>query len=90
VIFPAVAAHADWGVDRRKRQVAMARLVCGGACHSPRYLVTSLAPAPECLGPGSGLFHGLWEAAVPGQAMMGFDFPIGPVPGPVTRGWRRA
>jgi hypothetical protein len=75
--FPAVVAHADWGVDRRKRQVAMARLVSGGARHSPRYLVTSLAPAPEGLGPEGDLFHGLQEAAVPGQAMIGFDFPIG-------------
>ena len=75
MIFPAVVAHADWGVDRRKRQVAMARLVSGGACHSPRYLVTSLAP--EGLAPESDLFHGLQEAAVPGQAMIGFDFPIG-------------
>jgi hypothetical protein len=77
LIFPAVVAHADWGVDRRKRQVAMARLVCDGARHSPQYLVTSLAPAPEGLAPEGGLFHGLWEAAVPGQAMIGFDFPIG-------------
>jgi hypothetical protein len=77
LIFQTVVAHADWGVNRRKRQVAIARLVSGGARHSPRYLVTSLAPAPEGLGPKGDLFHGLQEAAVPGQAMVGFDFPIG-------------
>lgn len=77
MIAPAVIAHADWGVDRRKRQVAMARLIPGGADPGARYLVFSLAPAPEGLGPEGGLFHELRAAASSGQAMAGFDFPIG-------------
>ena len=77
MIAPAVIAHADWGTDRRKRQVAMARLVPGGACLCPRYLVVSLGPAPYGLGPEGDLFHVLRAAASPGQAMAGFDFPIG-------------
>jgi hypothetical protein len=77
LIPPTVIAHADWGLDRRKRQLAVARLVSGGAGLSPRYLVASLAPAPDGLGPEGDLFRGLREAAAPGQAMAGFDFPIG-------------
>ena len=55
----------------------MARLVPGGACPRPRYLVVSLGPAPYGLGPEGDLFHVLRAAASPGQAMAGFDFPIG-------------
>ena len=77
MITPAVIAHADWGTDRRKRQVAMARLVPGTAGSGPRYLVTSLAPAPDALGQEGDLLQELRVAALPGQAMVGFDFPIG-------------
>lgn len=77
MIAPAVVAHADWGTDRRKRQAAMARLAPGGTGQWPRYLVTSLAPAPDGQGPEGDLFHQLRTTALPGQAMAGFDFPIG-------------
>ncbi len=77
MISPEVIAHADWGTDRRKRQVAIARLVPGGADPGPRYLIASLTPAPDPLGPEGDLFHALLAAASPGQAMVGFDFPIG-------------
>jgi hypothetical protein len=76
MIAPAVIAHADWGTDRRKRQVAMARLVPGGG-PCPRYLVVSLGPAPDGRGPEGDLFQELRAAALPGQVMAGFDFPIG-------------
>jgi hypothetical protein len=77
MIAPAVIAHADWGTDRRKRQVATARLVPGTANLGPRYVVNSLAPAPDALEPHSDLLQELRASASPGQAMVGFDFPIG-------------
>jgi hypothetical protein len=73
VIWPSLVAHADWGTDWRKRQVAVARLRrAGGAAHAS-YLVESLAPAAG----ESEFFSQLCEAAGAGQAMMGFDFPLG-------------
>ncbi|HVB43384.1 MAG TPA: hypothetical protein VNF47_11855 [Streptosporangiaceae bacterium] len=66
--WPAIVAHADWGTDRRKRQVAVARRLGAG----PEYRVTSLGPAPD-----AGLFLALRDLAAPGQALAGFDFPIG-------------
>jgi hypothetical protein len=77
MIAPAVVAHADWGTDLRKRQVATARLLTGTADPCPRYHVTSLAPAPDARKPDGDLFEELEAAAAPGQAMVGFDFPIG-------------
>lgn len=83
MIPPAVIAHADWSTDPRKRQTAVATLVAGGgAAGSPtaasRYRVISLAPAPgDGVGRLGGLFHALREAASPGQALVGVDFPIG-------------
>jgi hypothetical protein len=77
MIAPTVIAHADWGTDRRKRQVAMARLVPGSANTGPRYFLTSLAQAPDAQKPDSDLLQELRAAASPGQAMAGFDFPIG-------------
>jgi hypothetical protein len=73
MIAPAVIAHADWGVDRRKRQMATARLRPGGA----GYLIASVGPPPDSAAPGGDLFGWLGGAASPGQAMAGFDFPIG-------------
>jgi hypothetical protein len=73
MICPSVVAHADWGIDRRKRQMALARLHRGSTHAGPRYTVVSLAPAAD----GRDLFGGLREAARPGPALIGFDFPIG-------------
>ena len=80
VIWPALIAHADWGTDRRKRQVAVAVLTrAGSSGHGSRgdgsgsYVVESLAPAVD----GPGFFSQLQAAADPGQAMAGFDFAIG-------------
>jgi len=76
VIPPAIIAHADWGKDPRKRQVATARLEAG-AGGEPRYVVDSLGPAGDARGTDDGLLHDLRAEALPGQLMMGFDFPIG-------------
>jgi hypothetical protein len=73
VIWPALMAHADWGTDRRKRQVAVARLNRAGGDGHASYVVESLAPAAD----GHEFFGQLREAADPGQAMIGFDFPVG-------------
>jgi hypothetical protein len=59
VIWPSLIAHADWGTDRRKRQVAVARLSCTGGDSQGYYVVESLAPAA-----GTGEFFGrLCESA---------------------------
>lgn len=73
MIWPSLIAHADWGTDRRKRQVAVARLsrIRGDAQGS--YVVESLAPAAD----EREFFGQLCEAADPRQAMIGFDFPLG-------------
>jgi hypothetical protein len=76
VILPAIIAHADWGKDPRKRQMATARLAAGSNSE-PRYLVNSLAPAAEAESADGGLLHDLRAEALPGQLMIGFDFPIG-------------
>ena len=73
VIWPALIAHADWGTDRRKRQVAVARLHRASGDGCARYVVESLAPAAD----GREFFGQFRAAADPGQAMIGFDFPIG-------------
>jgi len=78
VALPTVAAHADWGATPRKRQVAEARLAGSGRPGEPStYVVTSLRPAPDAGGPEGGLLRQLATAAAPGQAIAGFDFPIG-------------
>ena len=73
MITPAVVAHADWGIAPRKRQLVMARLLPGGS----GYQVVSIAPAPTGQRPQDDVFQHLHAAAKPGQAMIGFDFPIG-------------
>jgi hypothetical protein len=73
MFWPSLIAHADWGTDSRKRQVAVARLSHTGGDIPGCYLVESLAAAP-----GTGEFFGQFcVSADPGQAMIGFDFPIG-------------
>ncbi len=73
MIWPSLIAHADWGTDRRKRQVAVARLSHTGGNAQGCYVVESLGPAAG----EREFFSQLREAAGPGQAMIGFDFPIG-------------
>lgn len=73
MIRPTLIAHADWGTDPRKRQVAVARSTRAAGDGHASYVVESLAPA----GDGRRFFDRLREAADPGQAMIGFDFPIG-------------
>jgi hypothetical protein len=76
LVPPAIVAHADWGKDPRKRQVATARLtaVVGAA---PRYVVESLGRAGDGRSADDGLLQDLRADALPGQVMIGFDFPIG-------------
>jgi hypothetical protein len=69
--LPAVVAHADWGCEPRKRQVAVAELTAGSAGRS-RYEVVSVAPAPSH---GTDLFDVLGGG--PGRSLVGFDFTIG-------------
>jgi hypothetical protein len=76
VILPAIIAHADWGKDPRKRQVATARIRVG-ARGETRYVVDSLGPAREVENANGGLLHDLRAEALLGQLMIGFDFPIG-------------
>jgi hypothetical protein len=64
--YPATVAHADWGCDPRKRQLAVARLAASGT--GAGYEVVSLGPAPD------DLFATLDPA---GGCLLGFDFPIG-------------
>jgi hypothetical protein len=76
-IRPAVVAHADWGLHPRKRQVARARLTSvTKPGHRQSYEVYSLAPAPSAEGVPD-LLRDLQREAAPGQALLGFDFPIG-------------
>jgi hypothetical protein len=77
VVLPAIAAHADWGVTPRKRQVAVARLASGRPGTAAGYVVTSLAPAPAEGAPEGDPLQRLAAAAAPGQAIAGLDFPIG-------------
>jgi hypothetical protein len=73
VIWPSFVVHADWGTDSRKRQVAVARLNDAGGDPHGCYVVESLAPAPDT----GQFFDHFRESADPGQAMIGFDFPLG-------------
>jgi hypothetical protein len=76
LILPAIVAHADWGKDPRKRQVAAARLTASSS-EEPRYVVFALGPGGDFRGADDGLLHALRTEALPGQLMIGFDFPIG-------------
>jgi hypothetical protein len=73
MITPAVIAHADWGIAPRKRQLAVATLHPAGV----GYEVVSVAPAPTGQPPPGDLFQYLSAMAGRGQAMIGFDFPVG-------------
>jgi len=72
VVRPGFIAHADWGTDAKKRQVAVA--VRSGA----GYEVVSLAPAMEIVTSGTDLRTALRvPGSAPGPGLAGFDFPIG-------------
>ncbi len=76
--LPGVVAHADWGCEPRKRQVAVAELTAASGAR-PRYDVVSVAPAPDH-GPQSrarDLFDVLAGRGRPGRSLVGFDFTIG-------------
>lgn len=66
-------AHADWGTDPRKRQIAVAELV-----DDHNYRVTDLRPA-DPLKVAKGDLRGCAHLGGPpsGQLLIGFDFPIG-------------
>jgi len=71
MLLPSVVAHADWGCDPRKRQVAVARLAGG------RYQVVSLSRAPGGSHGQTDLFDELAAGSRAGAALVGFDFTIG-------------
>ena len=69
---PEFVAHADWGMNPKKRQVATAELRPSGV-----YMVRSLAPAdPESVAKGD-VRAALHVSTQRGQLLAGFDFPIG-------------
>jgi hypothetical protein len=71
--LPAHVAHADWGTNPRKRQVAVAELTPKG-----NYRVVTLAPALSPAAMAGDLRKGLHVgASAQGQLLAGFDFPIG-------------
>jgi hypothetical protein len=71
VILPDHIAHADWGTDPRKRQVAAARRTSSGG-----YEVVSVAPAIPTAVMNGDLRAGL-HVEGEGRLLAGFDFPIG-------------
>jgi hypothetical protein len=79
--LPAVVAHADWGCDPRKRQVATAVLAPEAA--PAHYRVVSLAAAPGGAAGRPDLFAALAGLAAlagrpgTGTVLIGFDFTIG-------------
>jgi hypothetical protein len=73
VRLPALVAHADWGCDPRKRQVAVAELT-GGSGGCPRYEVMYVTRVPNH---EEDLFDVLARGRGPGRALVGFDFTIG-------------
>jgi hypothetical protein len=72
VTLPPVVAHADWGCDPRKRQIAVAELTARSG--RPRYEVVSVAPVPRH---GADVFDVLAASGGPGRSLVGFDFTIG-------------
>jgi len=67
-LLPRLVAHADWGTDPRKRQMAT-------AIREDSHYV---AHAPEPVGDLTTFLDRLRERVGPGEAiLLGFDFPIG-------------
>ncbi len=67
-----LVAHADWGAAPGSRQLAVARLEPGPRPGQGRYRVISVAPPPE-----PDRLLGTLAKLSAGQAVIGFDFPIG-------------
>jgi hypothetical protein len=66
-------AHADWGSNPKKRQVAVAELTEAGI-----FKVVTLAPALSIASMNGDLRRGLHVPnSVSGDLVAGFDFPIG-------------
>jgi hypothetical protein len=72
VPLPDVVAHADWGLDPRKRQVAVATLAPGDLGGPAGYRIVSLAAAPA-----GDLFAALRARYLAAAFLVGFDFTIG-------------
>jgi hypothetical protein len=69
MILPALVAHADWSVSRRKRWLALAELQPNG---------DYVATVPQPVGAATTLLYRLRGLAPPGAPVFaGFDFPIG-------------
>lgn len=70
---PRCVAHADWGTDPKKRQVAVAELTPEG-----KYRVVSVGPADAAAVACGDLRRALnAHGMAGGQLFVGFDFPIG-------------
>ena len=69
--LPAYVAHADWSVERAKRQVAMARL------DGDSYRVLFVRPAEQESTWGQGLRRALGVPDEEATLLAAFDFPIG-------------
>jgi hypothetical protein len=69
---PDVVAHADWGLDPRKRQVAVATRRPGDAAGPARYRIVSVAAAPA-----GDLFAKLQARYRVAAYLIGFDFTLG-------------
>ncbi|HVA73077.1 MAG TPA: hypothetical protein VNF71_00750 [Acidimicrobiales bacterium] len=75
--LPRQIAHADWGTDPKKRQVAVAELASASG-----YRVVSVAPADSVAVLNGDLRKALHASGENGGLVLaGFDFPIG-LPGP--------
>jgi hypothetical protein len=72
VPLPDVVAHADWGLDPRKRQVAVATLARGDRASPAGYRIVSLAAAAA-----GDLFADLRARYHATTLLVGFDFTIG-------------
>jgi hypothetical protein len=70
--LPDVVAHADWGLDARKRQVAVAIRLPAGAVGPARYQIVTVAPAPA-----GDLFAALRARYQAAAYLIGFDFTLG-------------
>ncbi|MDT8306845.1 MAG: hypothetical protein RRC07_13000 [Anaerolineae bacterium] len=67
--MPALVAHADWSVSRRKRWLALAELQPNG---------DYVATVPQPAGAAATLLYRLFSLVPPGRPLLaGFDFPIG-------------
>lgn len=67
--LPALVAHADWSVNRRKRWLALAELQPNG---------DYVATVPQPAGAATTLLYRLFSLTAPNRPILaGFDFPVG-------------